>query len=125
MKSSPKAGFTIVEVLIAITMLSLGILALASTSGSVTRMMNFARQKTNATAIAQSVLDSLRYRAAATSPKCTALATGSHATPVKTGFTTSWTVATSGDTRNITVTVTYSDGRANKTETVTSTLFCL
>ena len=123
MKTSPKAGFTIVEVLIAITMLSLGILALASTSGTVTRMMNFARQKTNATAIAQSVLDSLRFRAAGTSPKCTALVNGNR--PVQSGFTTSWAVATSGDTRNITVTVTYSDGRANKADTVTSTLFCL
>ena len=121
----PKGGFTIVEVMIAIVMLSIGVLALASSSGAVTRMMSFGRQKTNAIAIAQSVLDSMRYRAAATSPKCTALATGSQGIPAKLGFTTSWTVTTAGDSRTISVTVAYRIGPQSKTETITSSIFCL
>ena len=93
MKQGSRSGFTIVEVLIAIVMLSIGVLALASSSGSVTRMMQFGRMKTDATAIAQSVLDSLRYRAAATSPKCTELVNGSlAANSPKRGFSTSWTL---------------------------------
>ena len=125
MTQKAESGFTIVEVLIAISMLSIGVLALASSSGSVTRMMHFGRQKTNATAIAQSVLDSLRYVSAATPTKCTNLASGSHGTPAKLGFTTSWNVTTSGDSRNITVTVVYQVGPQTKTETVTTSLFCL
>ncbi len=124
MKHGGEKGFTIVEVLIAIIMLTIGVLALASSSGSTTRMMSFGRMKTDATAIAQSVLDSLRYVSAATTPKCTALASGNQPTPPKRGFTTSWTVATAGDSRDITVTVSYRVGPQSKTETVTSSFFC-
>ena len=124
MTEKSEGGFTIVEVMIAIVMLSIGVLALASSSGSVTRMMNFGRQRTNAIAIGQSVLDSLRV-AAATPTKCTALTNGSHGTPAKVGFTTSWTVATDADSRNVTVTVGYQVGPQSKTETVTTSIFCL
>jgi type IV pilus modification protein PilV len=124
MKQRNEKGFTIVEVLIAIIMLTVGVLALASSSASTTRMLSFGQMKTDASAIAQSVLDSLRYTAAATSPKCTALASGSQTTPPKRGFTTSWTVTTLGDQRNISVGVAYRVGPQNKSETVTSSIFC-
>ena len=124
MKRTSKDGFTIVEVLIAIVMLSIGVLALASSSGSITRMMHFGRMKTDATAIAQSVLDSLRYTAQATTPKCTNVVAGSQATPPKLGFTTSWTVTTSGDTRRVLVAVTYQIGPRQRVDTLTTTLFC-
>ena len=125
MKRSTRGGFTIVEVLIAIVMLSIGVLALASSSGSITRMMHFGRMKTDATAIAQSVLDSLRYRARATTPKCTSVVAGSQATPPKLGFTTSWTVTTSGDTRRVAVAVAYRIGPRQKADTLTTSLICL
>jgi type IV pilus assembly protein PilV len=124
MKRTSRGGFTIVEVLIAIVMLSVGVLALASSSGSITRMMHFGRMKTDATAIAQSVLDSLRYRAQASTPKCTNVVAGSQATAPKLGFTTSWTVTTSGDTRSVVVAVAYRIGPRLKADTVTTTLFC-
>jgi type IV pilus assembly protein PilV len=125
MKQSSRGGFTIVEVLIAVVMLSVGVLALASSSGAITRMMNFGRMKTDATAIAQSVLDSLRYRAAATTPKCTAVVSGSQSSSPKRGYSTSWNVQTSGSSRNITVTVAYRIGSQAKTETLTTSMFCL
>ena len=124
MKQRNEKGFTIVEVLIAVIMLTIGVLALASSSGGTTRMLSFGQKKTDASAIAQSVLDSLRYRAAATTPKCTALASGSQATSPKLGFTTSWTVTTSGDLRNIVVNVAYRVGPQLKGERVTSSFFC-
>jgi len=127
MKRSSRGGFTIVEVLIAIVMLSIGVLAMASSSGAITKMMTFGRMKTDATSIAQSVLDSLRYVAQASSPKCTALVNGSQSTAPKRGFSTAWTVVTSsgGDARNITVTVGYRIGSQNKSETLTTSMFCL
>ena len=127
MKRNSRSGFTIVEVLIAIVMLSVGVLALASSSGAITRMMNFGRMKTDATAIAQSVLDSLRYVAAATPTKCTALASGSQSTAPKRGFSTSWNVTTSGTgtSRDITVTVNYRIGSQVKSEILTTSMFCL
>lgn len=124
MKRSSRAGFTIVEVLIAIVMLSIGVLALASSSGSITRMMHFGRMKTDATAIGQSVLDSLRYRAQATSPKCTNVVTGSQSTAPKRGYTTNWTVTTSGNTRVVVVAVRYWVGTKLRGDTLRSTLYC-
>lgn len=87
-------------------------------------MMHFGRMKTDATAIAQSVLDSLRYRAQATTPKCTNVVAGSQTTPPKLGFATRWTVATSGDTRIVLVAVTYQVGPRQRVDTLTTTLFC-
>jgi prepilin-type N-terminal cleavage/methylation domain-containing protein len=123
MKRPSRGGFTIVEVLIAIVMLSIGVLAMASSSGAITRMMNFGRMKTNATAIGQSVLDSLRYEAQATTPKCTALGNGT--LPPARGFSTSVNVLTNGNSRDITVTVNYQIGSQAKSEVLTTSLFCL
>jgi type IV pilus modification protein PilV len=126
MKRRATKGFTIVEVLIAIVMLSIGVLALASSSGSTTRMMQYGRMKTDATAIAQSVLDSLRYFSEDASPKCSGLADGSlPANSPKRGFTTAWDVTASGDLVNVMVTVAYRVGPRNKADTVTSSFFCL
>jgi type IV pilus assembly protein PilV len=128
MKHRNRKGFTIIEVLIAIIMLTIGVLALASSSGAITRMMYFAQRRTDASALAQSVLDSLRYMANNTSPKCTALANGGPtATGVaKPGFTATATVASpSADTRSVVVIVNYRVANRAKSDTVSSTLLCL
>lgn len=124
MTRSSRGGFTIVEVLIAIVMLSIGVLALASSSGSITRMMHFGRMKTDATAIGQSVLDSLRYRAQATTPKCTNVVTGTQASAPKPGFATNWTVTTSGNTRNVMVAVQYWVGARRRADTLRTSFYC-
>jgi len=124
MKPSARSGFTIIEVLIAIIMLTIGVLALASSTGSITRMMHFAQAKTDASALAQSVLDSMRYEAYRTTPTCTDLVSGTVTNVHKRGFTASTVVTTSGDLRNIDVTVNYRVGPQGKTETVSSSIFC-
>jgi type IV pilus assembly protein PilV len=124
MRQSARSGFTIVEVLVAIVMLTIGVLALASSSGSITRMMYFGQLKTDASALAQSVLDSMRYTAYETTPTCTALTSGAVAGVHKRGFTASTLVTTSGDLRDIVVTVNYRVGPQVKTETVSSSIYC-
>jgi len=124
MKRASRGGFTIIEVLIAVIMLSVGVLALASSSGSIARMMYFGQRKTDASALAQSVLDSMRYRAYATTPNCTALASGTVSGVTKRGFTATTAVTTSGNLRNITVTVNYRVGPQAKSETVSSSIYC-
>ena len=125
MRRSARSGFTIIEVLIAIMMLSVGVLALASSSGSIARMMHFAQAKTDASALAQSVLDSMRYEANATTPKCTNLVSGTVGVH-KRGFTAATRVLTSasGDARNIEVVVNYRVGPQAKSDTVSSSIFC-
>ncbi len=125
MKRRNRSGFTIIEVLIAIIMLTVGVLALASSSGSITRMMHFAQAKTDASALAQSALDSMRYEANATTPRCTNLVSGTVGSH-KQGFTASAEVTTSasGNLRDIVVIVNYRVGPQAKTDIVSSSLFC-
>jgi len=126
MKRSNRSGFTIIEVIIAIIMLSVGVLALASSSGTITRMISYGQARTDASALAQSVLDSLRYKANNTTPKCTAVPNGTTVTGTsRRGFTSITDVTTTADLRNIVVTVYYRVGTTAKSETVTSSIFCL
>jgi len=123
MTRSARSGFTIIEVLIAIIMLTIGVLALASSSGSITRMMHFAQAKTDASALAQSALDSMRYEANRTTPRCTNLVSGTVGSH-KRGFTASVGVTTVGNLRDIVVIVNYRVGTQAKTDIVSSSLFC-
>lgn len=120
------AGFSLIEVLVAIVILSIGLLALAQSSGSVTNMIGRSQQDSEAAATAQARIDNLRQTAASTSPKCTSLASGS-ATGPATGTTTAWTVSGSGDSRTVVVVVTYriGGGRGTRSETIRTVLGCL
>ena len=125
MKKHPRGGFTIVEVLIAIIMLSIGVLALASSSGTITRMMSDGRAKTDIAAIAQSVLDSLRAEAYGTTyPSCAALTDGSANPPPRLGLTVDWFVNVNGEQMDLGVVVGHLTGRGTRVDTVTTSLFC-
>lgn len=117
-------GFSIVEVLVAIIILTVGLLALAQSSGAVTTMIGRGKQDTRAAALAQTQLETLRQQAAAASPKCSGLAGGTR-TETGTGSVITWTVAGTGDSRDVSVTVNYRVSRGNRTETVRAILGCL
>lgn len=119
-----RAGFSIVEVLVAIVILTVGLLALAQSTGTVSRMLGRGKQDTEAAMAAQARLEGLRQLANTTSPKCTALASGTATGPAP-GMTTAWTVSGSGNSRTVVVSVTYRIGRGTRTETVQSVLGCL
>ena len=120
-----KQGFTIIEVLIAIVMLTIGVLALSASAGSVTRMMDSGRNRGASAALAASLLDSLRSVARRTSPQCTGLANGTLTiNPPERGFTASWTVAPGGLSTLVTVTVGYQVGPATKSDVLQSTFYC-
>jgi prepilin-type N-terminal cleavage/methylation domain-containing protein len=55
----PRAGFTIVELIVAIIVLSVGVLALASSAGVMMRLMTDGNRQAHAASIAQSRFDSL------------------------------------------------------------------
>jgi len=120
------AGFSLIEVLVAIVILSIGLLALAQSSGSVTNMIGRSQQDSEAAATAQARIDNLRQTAAGTTPKCTSLASGSATGPAA-GTTTAWTVSGSGDSRTVVVVVTYriGGGRGTRSETIRTVLGCL
>lgn len=110
-----RAGFTLVELLVAMMVFAVGMLGLAATAASVTRLMGGASRQTIAANIAQSRLEKLRA-----SP-CSTLANG--ADTVR-GVVSAWTVQPVTRGVNITETVIFPTQRGNRTRTYKTTLPC-
>lgn len=119
--SGRRDGFTLIEVLIAIGILSVGILALLQTAASITVMLREGRLRTMASAIAASRIDNLRLAAATTTPTCASVASGSGTTLQG---TETWTIAGAGRSRTVTATVTIPNGSRQLTVTVRGILLC-
>ena len=112
----PRRGFTLIEVIIAIIVMSIGVMGLASTAGYVAQQMGNGNNQTVAAALSSKVADSLSSR------KCTSLVAG---TQTKRGVTVSWTVTTATRTRTVDQTVTYKQKRGStKTLTYRMVLQC-
>lgn len=122
MRSSSERGFTVIEVLIAVTVLSVGVLAMLQSSAGVTGMLRDGRQRSRAVAIATTRLETLRQQAISTTPTCTALSGGSATTAGR--FQESWTVSGSGFSRSVVVTVSYPLGTHSSSQTVRTAILC-
>lgn len=110
-----RGGFTLIEVMIAIVILAIGVIALIGSSAMVTRMIGSGRHSTQAVEVATRRLENLRRAAYATAVPCTdgAFASG---TAAGTGYTETWTVAPVAgfaDLRLVTDTVVYRTTRGN------------
>jgi prepilin-type N-terminal cleavage/methylation domain-containing protein len=117
-------GLTLVEVLIAIVVLGIGIAALASTSGMVTRMIGRGKVETRAAQAASSRMESLRLAAYGTTPRCTSPSFASGGPVLSGAMTESWQVPPSGKRRRIRVTVTYLTVRGTRTAELESAVEC-
>lgn len=121
-------GFTIPEVLVAILILSVGILAMMGTSGATQKLIGRARRTTLATQVADGIMDSLRLESNNNLQTCTGLASNSTGYGTQ-GITVTWNVGTrttigTVGVRPILVMVTYqSMGRAMY-DTLTSVFKC-
>lgn len=125
-----EAGFTIAEVIVAMFILVVGVLAMIGTSAAVNRLIVRGRRTTLATQLAEQVLDSLRRVANANLVACTGLASNA------TGYTrqavnVKWTVGAltaNGNVseRQIQAILTYvTSGRTNAiVDTVTTVIKC-
>lgn len=119
-----RAGFTLVEVLVAVTVLTVGAVALAGSAATVTRMIGRGKADTRAAQLATRRVEALRLTAYSTTPRCTALANGG---PVDTAnVSLSWTVAVSpsGTGRDLTVNATYNTAQGTRTEVLTTYIEC-
>ncbi|MGH7509437.1 MAG: prepilin-type N-terminal cleavage/methylation domain-containing protein [Gemmatimonadales bacterium] len=117
-------GLTLVEVLVAVVVLGVGVIALVGTSALVTRMIGRGKVETRAALVASSRMEALRLAAHATSPRCTApeFATGGPA--ISGGMTESWVVPTSGRVRRVRVTVTYLTARGPRQAELETAVEC-
>ena len=118
-----RRGFTIIEVLVAVVILGVGVIALASSSASSTRMVGRGRQATRAVQAATERMEILRADAYRTSPDCTALANGVDS--AANGIVTSWRVVGAGDLRSVRIISTYRVPGRTRADTILSQIQCL
>ena len=98
-----RRGFTIVELLVAMMVLSVGLLALASSAGHMTRQISSASLQTIAAQVAQSRFDSLASVSCAVLPASGTVS----GTSVTRGVTERWRVTDGDDVKFILDSITY------------------
>lgn len=104
-----RAGFTLVEIMVALCILLFGLLAIGGMQVSAIRGNAHARQLTQATALAQAKLEELMLRPMNHGD----LVAGVHSAVAPPGFTLSWNVSDStplAATKTVVVTVTWQEG---------------
>jgi prepilin-type N-terminal cleavage/methylation domain-containing protein len=110
-------GFSLIELIVAILILTVGILGLAATAGQVQRMVGWGGRMAGSAAVASARLEMLRA-----TPCASLAASGTQTQGI---YTVSWTVASSGNLRTMTVTVTYPNGGSTRTDTYESQRSCV
>lgn len=111
-------GFTLVEVVVAMIILTVGILGLAASAASVGRLTTMGTQQARATNAGTAKIEELRSKG-----NCTTMAGGNDTWPG--GFTRTWTTSLSSNVQTVTVTVTYSTGRKMRSLTLVSEISCV
>ena len=101
-----RAGFTLVEVLVAVVVLGIGIVALAGSAAMVTRMIGRGQMGTRAAQLASQRLELLRNAAYRVTPHCSHASFASGGPVTAQGVTETWVVG-AGSPATITETVTY------------------
>ncbi len=116
-------GFTLVEVLVAVMVLSVGITALVGSSALVTRMVGRGATETRAAEVAQQRLDNLRLAAYSTTTRCTSGNFASGGPVTVNGIRERWIVG-AGSVRQVTDTVTHRTARGTHTDVLTTFIKC-
>lgn len=109
-------GFSLIEVIIAMIILSVGVIGMAASTTAITRMTSQGAMTGNAAAVAGSRFDVLR------ATPCASLSTGGTATSLK--FNEKWTITTSGYLRSVTDSVTYIFNRKSRTVAFSTVISC-
>lgn len=110
-------GFTIVEVLVAVLILTVGLLGLATTAATVTRMISQGQRYSEAASMAAQRFEILR------SQSCSAMAGGS-STQGRYSMTWSVTPSANGNVDTVKVVVTSPTASATRADSFQTTIFC-
>jgi len=114
-------GFTIIEVLIAVLILTVGLLGLVSSGALVTRMIGEGNRFTEASTVANRRFEMFRSQWSANN--CNSAADGSTTAQ---GFTVTWSVVSvsGGKARQVQLTVSSPTARGTRTDTFYRTIPC-
>ena len=123
MRRTP-AGFSLVEVLVAVVVLGVGVTALVGSSAMVTRMIGRGKVETHAAQVASRRVETLRVAAYSATPRCSSAGFASGGPVTTDGFTESWTVPAAGKVRAIAVNVTYRTVRGPRTASLQTRIEC-
>ena len=115
-----RKGFTLVELMVAMMLLSVGMLALASSSAVVIKQMTEAGTMSVASSVAQTRIE--RLRTASTTCAAAAVTNGNATTR---GVTESWTITPMTRSKQLSVTVTYFTPRGDRSQTYLSMVPCV
>jgi prepilin-type N-terminal cleavage/methylation domain-containing protein len=118
------AGWTLVEVLVALVVLGIGILALTGSSAMVNRMIGRGKVETHAALLAARRVEILRLAARSTSPRCASSSFASGGPIMIEGLTQSWSVAPEGQVRRLRVSVSYLTIRGSRSAVLETTIEC-
>ena len=115
---SNRRGFTIVEIVVAIVVLSVGLLGLVTTAALVSRMIAQGQRYSLASTLANRRLEKL------SAVRCSGMSNGADTVG---RIVVTWTVSdvNSGGGKKIVMTVVTPTGRGNHTDLFTSTVACL
>ncbi len=115
MRSSRRSGFTLVELMVAVLILAVGLLAMASTAAVIIRQVGDAGRMSVGASVAQSRIEKLY------AGDCKTAQTGS-ATTRK--VSESWTVTPGTRSAAIVVTVTYVTSKGSRTQSYNNIVVC-
>lgn len=128
MQARDERGFTVVEIVVAVLVLTVGITALVGTSALVTRQVGRGRIVTIANQMASQKLDELRALGAANrtgTGRCSATGFGNGGPTTTRGVTLQWFVTGAGASRTLQVNASYPVRGGTRTLTLTSVVGCL
>lgn len=111
-------GFSLVEVVVAMIILTVGVLGLAASAGAISRLSSEGVRSSGAAMVAGSRLELLRATA------CPLLANGSATTGA---YTEAWRIVTPADApfaRTVTLVVSYPYGRGTRSSTYITEISC-
>jgi prepilin-type N-terminal cleavage/methylation domain-containing protein len=120
----PSFGFTLVEVLVALVVLVIGILALTGSSAVINRMIGRGKIETQAAMAAARRMEILRRAAGSTTPRCSGSEFASGGPALEDGLLASWTVPPSGSLRRVRVSVSYLTLRGPRSAVLETSIAC-
>lgn len=119
-----RGGFTMIEIIMAIVVLTFGILVLCSSATGISRMLGSGQSKTRSAAVASARVEYLRNVALSTTPPCSSAAMIGGTAVQPAGVTEQWTVTAAGTMKVVQVIVTYRNGPRSQADTLGAVIAC-